>query len=149
MKTVNIDISKKDILEVVAINTAYTGAKNPGDSSIFERVATISEDDEMLSRHWPVVFGSLSDKLRNFIVDSQYGADSFSISLELSGAFDEAMLPGVKNDLFSYVAAAMTSHWFLFSFPEKWEEWEKRGRELLDSAVAKLCVRRRPVRNRV
>ena len=146
MKNISITIDKKEILEEVSLATAYTGAKSGGDESMFERVATITEDEALLTRLWNGLGGILTEKFKSFIISSEITSGSFLLTLEVSGAYDDSLTSSVKSDINGGVAAGVVAGWFRISFPEKSSEWEKQSEMLLSRAFSKLYHRRRPSR---
>lgn len=146
MKILNISIKKAEILEEVALAAAYSGAKTEAAEGFFDRVATIEDDSGILSRFWTLICGRVADKLKNFITASEISGDSLSLTLELSGAYDDTLSPSVKSDLFSAMASGVTAKWFRITFPARAPEWEDQSAELLERALSKLCHRLPPQR---
>ena len=146
MKNLNFSFEKTGILEEVSLNTAYAGAKSEEEKPIFDRVATCDSDEVLLLKFWREMYGMITDRLRSFILSSDFSDAAFSITLELSGAYDDSLTPSVKNDLYAAIVAGITSRWFAFVCPAKAVEWKTESERLFDSVVSKLCHRRRPVR---
>ena len=146
MKILNISIEKSKILEEVALASAYSGAKTEGSPDFFDRVATIEEDAGLLSRFWTRMCGTVTDKLKSFITASETTDESLSLTLELSGAYDDSLTPSVKSDLFSAMAAGVAAGWFQITFPSRAHEWEAQSELLLKRCFSKLCHRKKPKR---
>ena len=147
MKNIIISIAKPSILENVSLNTSYVGAKSRNDSLEFDKVATISEDDTLLTRFWVEMCGVVTDRLKEFIVSSTGDSEKLSITLELSNAYDESLSPSVKDDVFSAIAAGVTARWLQYTLPERASEWHQSATSLLERSFSKLCQRRKPSRN--
>lgn len=147
MKKLQININKKAVFEQVSLNTAYAGAKTATPDSDYERVATLSADQSLLSLFWTDICGQITDKLKDFIVSTENTAEEFRLNLSLSGSYDESMNESVAADLSAAAAAGITARWFRYTFPSQAEESGKETLRLLESACAKLCLRRKPVRN--
>lgn len=146
MQSLTIKILKDAVFTEVSLASAYAGAKSADDSSDFSRVATVSEDSELLKRFWNDACGEVASRLKEFTVAADMSDEGFQIDLELSGSYDSAMTPSVESDLFSSVSSGVTARWFRFTKPEIATDWEDRSNELLLRAYRKLCYRRRPTR---
>lgn len=147
MKNLNISFHKFKILESVSLNTAYIGAKNSEDSAFFLKVATSDDDTLLLSKAWTDMTGEIVDKVKEFTSNAELNDDLFSLSLCLSGSYDDSLSPSVLNDLENALSAGITARWFDFSYPERAKEWYNRAEILLSRVVSKLCHRRRPLRS--
>lgn len=147
MKNISLSISKTSILDEVALNSEYAGAKSGSDSEIYDRVAVIPQDNEILSRFWTQMCAQVIRQLKEFIGMSQLSESSLSLTLLLSGAYDDALTPSVKDDINAAIAAGVTARWFRYTFPDKLSDWESQSARALDSALSKLCMRRRPIRS--
>ena len=143
MRKVVININKSDILDTVALNSAYvsTDKEHTG-----ERVETIETDNSILTRFWSEMCGNVTEKLRNFIFTGAVNLESMKLELELSNAYDESLTPSVINDLSAAMVAGVTARWFQFRFHDRYEEWDNRSAQLLDRAFSKLCHRKKPTR---
>ena len=148
MKTIKIAIRNADIFKELAKVTAYAGAKSDSDalSEVVDRVATVKEDDELLSRYWEMACSGLVDRLKSFVTVADYSADSLLLQLETSGAYDDSLTPSLRTDIFSYLVADIAARWFRITWQEKAESYAGEASRLLTEAERKLYHRRRPVR---
>ena len=148
MKNISIKINKDAIISEISLATAYAAAKaDSNDRLLFERVATIKADDEILHRFWREMTGKITHRLQEFIAATEVTDEFFSMTLEVSGGYDEILSPSVETDLFSCMAAGIISGWFRFSLPQRAAEWMQESDSFLDRAVSKLCHRSKPRRN--
>ena len=147
MKNITIIIAKAASFRDVAVNTAYTGAKNSSLPEFFDKVATISQDDEILGRFWTEMCGKITDRFKEFPLSSTIGDEAFTLSLELSGSYDDSLTQSVADDIKAALSAGVTARWFAYTCPEKTDEWLRQSDTLLASALSKLCQRRRPLRH--
>lgn len=146
MKQLIIRLPKDSIFTEVSLASSYAGVKSCAEDSDYSRIATVTEDSELLERFWTDACGEVASVLKEFTVDTVFTEEGFELNLELSSAYESAMTPSVERDLFSSVAAGVTARWFRFTLPDKAEEWEIRSDELLTRAHRKLCSRRKPIR---
>ena len=149
MNSLSISISRAGVMTEVSLASAYAGAKSRDETVPFERVATISEDGEFLSRFWNDSCGEVATVLKEFVSVAEFAGDVFRLELELSGSYDAAMTPSVEKDLFSSVTAGVIARWFRFTCPGSAPEWEERSAMLLARAHRKLCQRRPPRRQTI
>lgn len=146
MYKIDIVFNKSNIFDEVSLNSEYIGAKNESDENIYERVSTVSADEDLLNRFLTEMQGVIIEKLREFITDVKYSSQDFSVTMELSGAYDEALTPSVKEDLFAAMSKGVCARWFRFTYPAKSSEWLNQSDALLSRAYAKLCYRKKPQR---
>ena len=147
MKQIFIKLSKTDILEEVSLNSEYLGAKNAAEKEgLYARVATISHDRSLLDRLFADTFGNLSEKLREFIIETGLSDDGATLTLSLSNAYDDALTDSVNDDLRAGMVKGVAAAWFRFTYPEESQSWALESEKLFERAHAKLCYRRRPKR---
>lgn len=146
MKEYTIILTKAEIFENVSLHSTYTGAKNTTEDTSLMKVATNDSDNLMLSRFWLDICGEITEKFRQFIVKTEINDTSFSMTLELSSAFDESLLSTIRTDLQGACVNGILGAWFEISFPEKSVEAATRCQTLLQRAFSKLCHRRKPIR---
>ena len=149
MKNITISLAKTTIFGNVGLNTAYLGAKTSGSPSSFEQVATIAEDASLLSRFWLETCALVADKLKEFISSSSLSDDNFSITLNVSGNYDDSLTPAVKEEIHAAVVDGVTGRWFQYTGPQRASVWIQNSAECLERAVSKLCQRRKPTRRNV
>lgn len=145
MKEVKIEIRREDVMKEVSLHSAYSGAKD-GDGSFFSRIATVNEDETVLTRFWNDTCGEVISTLKEFIKETEVNDDIFCVDMELSGSYDDSMTTSAERDLFSSISSGVASRWFRITMPERAAEWETRSLELLERAYRKLCSRKKPKR---
>lgn len=146
MKNFKIIIKKAEILNRVALNTAYTGGKAEGDSSFFERVATVDADSRILGSFWSEMNGEIMEYLKPFVSHVDIGEDETLLSLEASRSFDDTLAPSVADDIETAYMAGIMARWFRFTSPEKADIWTSQASSHIRNAVSKLCHRKPPRR---
>ena len=146
MKIFKINIAKVNILHNVALTTAYAAVKSVASREAFDKMATIDEDMEILNGFFSEVCSEIADNLKEFISAVAISGDKFELSLEVSGAFDESLIPSIESDAYAAVVAGITARWFRYSYPERAAEWDVENKQLLRRLLSKLCHRRKPVR---
>ena len=147
MKEISIIISKRDVFEEVGLQTSYAGLKNDNNSGFYQRVAALKQDEALLNRFWSIVCGKVADYLQGLVREYSDSADSFSLQLEVSGAYDDVMTPSVRSDLFNAMWSGVGAAWFDLTYPEKGEEWHLKEEQFLKSMLSKLSQRRKPMRS--
>lgn len=149
MKILTFDISKSEILEVVAEFSAYAGTKlapDDDDGKTFFKVATLSDDALLLSRFLADAGAECLEKLKDFVTDTSFNGTSFHISLEVSEAYDDAATPFVLNSLKSFLAAAVLARWMSLAMPSQRDEWKAEAFRILSEVERRLYHRVRPRR---
>lgn len=153
MKTVKIILDRPEILAEVKQNSAYAAARCPSESEEetirrFPRVAAADTDIPLLARYWEEAASAMTDRLKDYLRDASLKNGQLILELEVSGAFDESLLPGLQSSLGSYMAAGMTGRWFRITFPDRAEEYDQEASRLLTDAERRLCHRRAPRRQK-
>lgn len=148
MKIINIDIKRSLIDRQLSKITAYTGAKSKGIDSPddFDRVATIDEDAELLTRYWNNAANVLAQLVKEFISNFSVNEDNIEMTLTLSESFDDSLAEGVREGMNAFVAAFIAKGWFSLTFPEKADEWRDESSRLLSEISRNIYHRRRPLR---
>lgn len=149
MKNFKIYLAKDNILRNISLITAYAGAKTEGNSSLYERVATVEADDALLSRFWMESCGEITEKLRGLITASRCEDSCFELTIDLSEAFDESQFPTIESDLEAALTNGMAARWFRFTIPLRAQEWAHDAETLLQRAFTKLYSRKKPVRTKI
>lgn len=146
-KIIKINVNKAAIMAEVALASSYAGAKSENsERSLYDRVATIKADEEILSRFWRETCGMVCEKFREWISSLSRSDEELEIALELSGSYEESLNGSVESDIFSGIAAGVIGRWFRYSYPERAKEWEDESGRLLESAEKKICYRKKPKR---
>lgn len=149
MKKVVLELEKALIEQDVARTTAYTGAKNScdGDSgSVYDRVATVNEDGELIARFVRDACFTVVEHLKEFVTGVNYSGDMIRLSLELSDSYDESMLTAARNSFASFLSATAIARWMRLAYPEKAAEWETEATWQLGELRRNVYHRRRPRR---
>lgn len=147
MKQISIKLSKSAILDEVALTTEYLGAKNAVQKEgLYDRVATISHDRELLDRLFTDVFGVITGKFREFIIEMDTFDEGASLTLNLSNAYDDSFTASVRDDIHGGMVKGVASEWLRFTYPEESNFWMDESEKLIERAHAKLCHRRKPRR---
>lgn len=71
---------------------------------------------------------------------------TLSLTLEVSGAFDDSLSPSVATDIFSFLVASVAARWFRITWPGRSGEYLTESENILSEIIRKLYHRRRPVR---
>lgn len=146
MKEIVIKINRNEVFDEVSLKTAYTAAKSEDENSNFDRVATIDADESLLSRFWRDICGFATDHLRHFVKSFSISSDLFSLTFELSNAFNETETSAITNDIIAAIASGITEKWMLVASPSNAPEFATQTLSILDRILSRFCQRRRPTR---
>lgn len=153
MKTVDIEINRYDILEKVVQATAYSGARTPpqGEDDAadrFFRVTAADADGKLLRRYWDEAAAALVERIKQFVRTASFAGSSLSLTLDLSGAYDDSLTPAVSSAISSYMVSAMLARWYRITLPALAGGVEDDSLRLLREVERQLCHRRAPRRRR-
>lgn len=148
MKNLILEIEKGVVERNVAQTTAYTGAKSEGGGGdgVYDRVATIEGDGGMVERFVRDACCTVAERLKEFVTTVNYAGESIRLSLEMSDAYDESMLPAARNGFESYLTACAIARWMRLAYPAKAPEWETEASWQLTELERNLYHRRKPRR---
>lgn len=145
--TVTITADRTAIFEQVGRTTGYAGAKQlDRDEHAYERISTTGADDDLLTMFWQESSGCLCQALRRLIVAEGMEADCYRLDLNLSEAFDMALLPSVAADLEAYFTNDITAKWMCLVDKDKAADLFSTASTVLADIRRKLLCKRAPQR---
>lgn len=147
---ITLSISKKDVMKEVAVTTAYAGAKRiETDENAPERIATVDEDEAHLERFWDESRGALCQELTEFVsYEGMAKANSsrYELELEVSNAFNKALLPSMNVSLMSYFVHSIVAKWYVYTNKEEAGAYADKAAVLLDDIHRMAMHKMRPER---
>lgn len=108
-----LTLNKEDVYNEVAKTTAYAGAKST-DITLYDKLSTIDEDEEMLDRFWEESKTAASSILKKVYSKEEEKDGVYKLTLDLSGSFNTNFLPGMNKSLFSFFVTDIISKWYAF-----------------------------------
>lgn len=154
MTTIEITVSKSQVYAEVDKTASYVGHKMVSEDDAYNRIMTVDEDRQMLERFWVESADAATSALRHHLVyaDEQqhhHGADmtqDYDILLEMPLNFNDALVPNMKNDLFSYFVNSILAKWFIIANKDEAAAYATTASGLLENIVQMTYQRRRPKR---
>ena len=143
-----LEVSKSAVFNEVAQTTSYTGAKMDDDSNAYERITTVDEDQPELQRFWDESRAEVAQTFIRMLVSEGMAqdGDTYQLVLNVSVAFDEALLPGMQLGLFSYFVQSITAKWYVFTNKKEAGEFANVGKNILDEVKEKAFFKKKPTR---
>lgn len=80
-----------------------------------------------------------------FIGSSLPSAEDYSVTLQVSVAFDKELTPSVEASLRSFFIVSITGKWYVFANKVEAKEYFTEAGELIEDVRRKLYSRKRPV----
>lgn len=145
MIEITLTINKESVYEEVAQTTAYTGAKMD-DEHAYDRIFTTDEDKSMLERFWNESKNTVCNSLKRVLASEQESDGDYSLSLELSNAFDEALTESMQRSLFSFFVMNITAKWYTFANKDEAKGYATEAATYMDDILRKAFFKKRPVR---
>lgn len=133
----------------VAITTAYTGEKMTDDKNAYDRISTVDEDESHLERFWEECRSDLCQELIGLVSyegTGGTGGKEYQLKLEVSVAFDSALLPSMNLSLFSYFVQGIAAKWYIYTNKNEAGEYADKAATLMDDIHRKAMYKKRPVR---
>lgn len=144
---ITLSISKGDVMQEVAITTAYTGGKMDNDEKALERISTVDEDENHLERFWEESRSDLSQELIGLVVFEGTVRDGqYEVRLDVSKSFDEALLPSMRLSLFSYFVQSIAARWYVYTNKGEAGEYADKASALLEDIHRKAVWKKKPTR---
>lgn len=145
---IRLQVSQSEVFEEVARKTSYTGAKMDDDKNAYERITTVDEDVPELKRFWDESRAEVAQAFIRMVSSEgmSIDGDTYSLVLNVSVSFDNALLPGMELGLFSYFVQSITAKWFVFSNKKEASDFADRGSAILEEIKEKALYKKNPVR---
>ena len=143
-----LSISKSAVFKEVGQTTSYTGAKMEADANAFERISTVDEDQPELGRFWDESRAEVAQAFIRMLVSEGMAedGDTYQLELNVSVAFDNALLPGMELGLFSYFVQSITAKWYEFTNKKEAGDFATVGKSILDEVKEKAFFKKKPTR---
>ena len=142
-------INKSDVLEEVAKQTAYVGAKTilSDGRTAYEQIFTTSDDYTMLERFWNEALSFTTGSLKKYMSAAPTFVDStLTITLGLPTRYDTTQNDSVEKSLFSYFANYITSKWMAIANKIDAEYYEKYANQNMKDVLQKIFTIKKPTR---
>lgn len=143
---ITLKVDQQEVLQEVARTTSYTGAKMDDDANAYERITTVDEDQSELQRFWDESRAEVAQTFIRMLVSESMDADTYSLKLNVSASFDEALLPSMQLGLFSYFVQSIAAKWYVFTNKKEAGEYANVGKGLLDEVREKAFYKKKPTR---
>lgn len=147
---ITLRISKGDVMAEVAVTTAYTGGKMlDNDENALHRISTVDEDENHLERFWEESRADLSQELIGLVAREGMaapGGGDYELRLEVSRAFDEALLPSMRVSLRSFFVHNIVAKWYVYTNKGEAGEYADKATTLLEDIHRKAVYKKRPRR---
>lgn len=145
MINITLTVNKEKVYEEVAQTTSYTGAKMD-DEHAYDRIFTTDEDKSMLERFWNECRNTVCNSMKKVLNLESETDGVFSLALELSNSFDEALTESMQRSLFSFFVMNITAKWYTFTNKEEAMGYATEAATYLEDIMRKAYFKKRPVR---
>lgn len=145
MIDITLTVSKDKVYEEVSRTTSYTGAKMD-DEHAYDRIFTTDEDRSMLERFWNECRNTVCNSMKKVLTSESETDGVFSLALELSNSFDEALTESMQRSLFSFFVMNITAKWYTFTNKEEATGYATEAATYLEDIMRKAYFKKRPVR---
>lgn len=154
--TVNIKISKAQVLEEVAKTTAYIGSKSISaeDPGAYSRVSTTTANQEQLDRYWMSACTEASHAMRgwmskvnkhllNGVADM---SRDYEVTLRMPTNWHSVLVDPLKEALMSHLVNSVVGQWLMVTKKEEAQAYAILAAASLQQVKEILLTRRRPDR---
>lgn len=134
----------------VAQTTSYTGSKMDDDEKAYTRISTTEENEPELKRFWNESRAEVAQAFMRMLKSEGMDddGDTYRLVLNVSVAFDPALLPGMQLGLFSYFVQNIVAKWYVYSNKTEAAGYATVGKNLLEEIKIKAYYKKKPERPR-
>lgn len=145
---ITLTISQSAVLDEVSQTSSYTGTKKDSDEKAYDRIRTTEEDKSELLRFWNECRAEVAQTFIRMLVQEGMAedGDTYDLVLNVSVAFDRALLPSMQLGLFSYFVQSIAAKWYMYSNKEESGAYADVGKAILDEVKRKALYKKKPVR---
>lgn len=145
MIDITFTIDKKAVYEEVAQTTSYTGAKMD-DENAYDRIFTTDEDQSMLERFWSESKNTVCNSTKKLLTSESENDGVFTLALQLSASFDEALTDSMQRSLFSFFVMNITAKWYTFTNKQEATGYATEAATYLEDIMRKAYFKKKPMR---
>lgn len=145
MISVAFTIDKDKVYEEVAKTTSYTGSKMD-DETAYDRIFTTDGDKDMLERFWSESKNTVCNSLKKLLAGEEETEGIYTLSLELSNSFDEALTGSMQRSLFSFFVMNITAKWYTFTNKQEATGYAAEAATYIDDIMRKAFFKKKPIR---
>lgn len=159
---ITLSISKEDVMQEIAVTTAYTGGKMDTDENALHRISTVDEDENHLERFWEesradlcqeliglVTFEGMVNDVISVPIDPAHPISTpkhYELRLDVSKSFDMALLPSMKLSLRSFFVHNIVAKWYIYTNKQEAGDYADKATTLLDDIHRKAVYKKKPTR---
>lgn len=154
---ITLSINKEDVMQEIAVTTAYTGGKMDNDENALHRISTVDEDENHLERFWEESRADICQELIGLVTFEGMVRDTialpsilqrqhYELRLDVSKSFDEALLPSMRLSLFSYFVQSIVAKWYVYTNKGEAGDYADKASTLLDDIHRKAVYKKKPTR---
>lgn len=149
METITLSVDKSAVYEEVAKATDYTGSKMTEDEDARDRILSTDEDLKTFSRFWEEAAAVAQDRMKRiYISGSAPREDTYTMTLEVSKAFNKELVPSIEVSLRSYFILSILGKWYKFTNKREVSDCFTEAGEMIEDVMRKLYTRMAPRRRR-
>lgn len=145
MIAITLTVDKKGVYREVAKTTSYTGAKMD-DANAYDRIFTTDENSEMLERFWQESRIAACNSLKRFLQSETEADGVYSLALELSGSYNEALTESMQRSLFSFFVMNITAKWYTLANKNEAEGYASEAATYMEDIRRKCFYKKSPTR---
>lgn len=145
MQQLILKVDKASVMQEVAQTTSYTGAKM-AEENAYDRIFTTDEDEGILERFWNESKNTVCNSMKKMLTSETETNGVFSLSLELSAAFDDALAESMQRSLFSFFVMNITAKWYTFTNKEETTKYATEAATYLEDVSRKAYFKKKPIR---
>lgn len=144
MGTITLKVKRQEVYDEVDKTTDYTGAKLiEKDGGARDRIVATQTDLKELSRFWEETCVTANERLKEMYESGSLPtAEEYSATLNVSVAFDKALVPSIEATLKSFFIMMITGKWYVFANKGEAGSYFTEAASLIEDVRRKLYSRK-------
>lgn len=144
---ITLTISQKAVMDEVAQTAEYTGAKMGDEGGqAYERIGITEENLPELMRFWDECRAEVAQTFIRLLKSEGMDGDDYNLTLNVSVAFDDALIPSMQLGLFSYFVQNIASKWYVYTNKAEAAGYADAGTAILEEVREKAFYKKKPER---
>lgn len=144
---ITLTISQKAVMDEVAQTAEYTGAKMGDEGKqAYERIGITDENLPELMRFWDECRAEVAKTFMRLLKSEEMDGDDYNLTLNVSVAFDEALIPSMQLGLFSYFVQSIAAKWYVYTNKAEAAGYADASTAILEGVREKAFYKKKPER---
>ena len=116
------------------------------DENAYDRIFTTDEDQSILGRFWNESKNTVCNTTKKLLASESETNGVFTLDMQLSASFDEALTESMQRSLFSFFVMNITAKWYTFTNKQEATGYATEAATYLEDIMRKAYFKKKPMR---